>query len=77
MARRSEMHKREIVLVVHHIVVGRTTRPEQASVGLQVEVELCGMCNHSVDNGTSWAVSTPVSVTFILREEADMMPFST
>ena len=43
---------------------------------LQIEVELHGISHLAVNYCTGWTISTPVSVSFILREEPDVVPFS-
>lgn len=46
------------------------TSSEKTSVALEVEVELGRMRHRSIDHCSGRAVAAPVSITFVLREEA-------
>jgi len=55
--------------------MGRSAGTENTSVTLQIKVELDGMNNVAVDDCASWAISTPISLIFIAREEANVVMF--
>jgi hypothetical protein len=39
---------------------------------LEIEIELCWMGDFTIDNCSSWTISTSVGISFVLREEPDM-----
>jgi hypothetical protein len=53
----------------------RATRAEKTTVRLQVKVELGGMRDLAVNDGSSAAVSAAVGVALALGEEADVVAF--
>lgn len=55
--------------MTHRIMSGATS-PQKTPVALEVEVELGRMGHCSIDHGPGRAVAAPVSITFVLREEA-------
>jgi len=71
-----ERIRREIVLVVKHVIVRRSARPKEASVALQVKVEL-GRVNYiRVDHRPRRTVAAPILVAGFVGEEPDVMPLS-
>lgn len=69
-------HPRETILIAKNIIMRWSTRPEKTTVTLQIEVKLRGVSHLAVDHCASWAISAPVSITWVLGEEPDVVSFS-
>jgi hypothetical protein len=54
--------------------VGRTTGTEDSPVAQEVEIELDGVNDITVDNSASDAISASVTLIFTSREEANVVP---
>jgi hypothetical protein len=61
---------------MHHIIVRGATCPKQATMRLQVPVELYRMGDFRIDDGSRGAVARPISITLVLREEPEVMSLS-
>ena len=68
--------RRKLVLVEQYRVMARAGGTKQASMRLQVEVELGGMYDVRVDDCAGRTVAAPVSIVRVLWEHADMMALS-
>lgn len=67
---------REFVLIIEYIVVRRSRGAEEASVGLEVPIEICRMCNVGINHCASFAVAGPIRVGFIAGEKSNVMTLS-
>jgi hypothetical protein len=65
---------RELVLIQENIIVRRSTGTEDSSVTQEIEVELDGVNDITVDNGAGDAVSASITLILLSREEANVVP---
>ena len=71
--RKEKEGAREAVLVEENIIVRRSAGAQQASMALQVVVELDRVDNIPVHDCACGAVAAPIAVPLGLGEEADMV----
>lgn len=65
----------ETILIVKDVIVRGARGSKKTGMGLEVEIELGGRRDLAINDKTSWAIATAISLT-LLREEADVMAFA-